>query len=821
MRCFLSYPSLPPFFYRCPWPAAGLLLLLSCHDAPRTNPFDPALTPPVELQVALDDTAGTAILTWSRYAGKQPFEEYRVLRHIAERTRVDTLVHLPVVEQTAFVDTTLEPNTAYVYRVETLNAGGYAAPSEERSIAGFSVGAVRLLVVESDQESGGLVLRWNRYVGPDFASYQVHRRAVGTDREETLAEIAAPTDTTFTDQAAQAGVDYLYTLTVQAAGQDLSSNAAEARLLLPPVLLAAPQFDARTASASLKWTPYTGPHFKTYRVERHTEGLTPQLVAELTDLTSTAYVDTNLVGNTEYFYQVVVETQRDEEVRSEEQRGAFHQLLATWPLAIAEGEYVRLYREGEGITALGASSAQVRLFFFDTQGTLLEEQTLLDNPLNIDPRSVTTSLGLTGQRFLSLNTGRNTTSNLVSVWRFDAMGKPVLKKTSVFADTLGRLSPDYATAQGDIFLLGNIGPTGISFDNVVVSRGGQVLFAEDFEQGDLVEWDSKSLASVVAQGKFTGNNASDVISISKADASFKDFSVEVDIEFPAGSGFTPSRFAGIGVGTQGNGGTRFLLYLSRGRREVRLQWFFTPPEGSVVERQNKLFWEPFFVLTEVPYRLGLEVAEGQVQAWVSSPVLRTFEPEEDSPWASLAGIGESLVLIAGKQSYRINSPEVLESSSLLESQASEVRIWETSGAAAQYWMGVCLPEKQLPAFTKTRVTSSGQLTGLPSLAGLDNTVTVLGTGAGKEAGSFFYPISLDGSQDGRVYVLDAGNARIQVFDIGGKYLTQWGHKGSGEGEFDFGSGRAAEEFAGSVAVDSEGFIYVADVGNKRIQKFAP
>ena len=42
------------------------VLLAACHDAPRNNPFDPALTPPVELEVALDDTAGTATLTWSR-----------------------------------------------------------------------------------------------------------------------------------------------------------------------------------------------------------------------------------------------------------------------------------------------------------------------------------------------------------------------------------------------------------------------------------------------------------------------------------------------------------------------------------------------------------------------------------------------------------------------------------------------------------------------------------------------------------------------------------------------------------------------------------
>ena len=48
-----------------------------------------------------------------------------------------------------------------------------------------------------------------------------------------------------------------------------------------------------------------------------------------------------------------------------------------------------------------------------------------------------------------------------------------------------------------------------------------------------------------------------------------------------------------------------------------------------------------------------------------------------------------------------------------------------------------------------------------------------------------------------------------------------GRKGSDEGQFDFGSGNVPEDFAGSVAVDDEGFIYVADVGNQRIQKFAP
>jgi len=97
----------------------------------------------------------------------------------------------------------------------------------------------------------------------------------------------------------------------------------------------------------------------------------------------------------------------------------------------------------------------------------------------------------------------------------------------------------------------------------------------------------------------------------------------------------------------------------------------------------------------------------------------------------------------------------------------------------------------------------------------------MGVGVGMEPGEFLFPLSLDIGGDQRVYVLDAGNGRIQVFDFDGNYITQWGHRGSGPGAFDFGSGRVPEDFAGSIAVDDEGYIYVFDAGNRRIQKFSP
>jgi DNA-binding beta-propeller fold protein YncE len=63
---------------------------------------------------------------------------------------------------------------------------------------------------------------------------------------------------------------------------------------------------------------------------------------------------------------------------------------------------------------------------------------------------------------------------------------------------------------------------------------------------------------------------------------------------------------------------------------------------------------------------------------------------------------------------------------------------------------------------------------------------------------------------GRVYVADYGNHRVQVFDRQGRWLVGWGRAGSGPGEFRLPAG---------IAVDAEGQVWVADTGNHRIQQF--
>ena len=83
-------------------------------------------------------------------------------------------------------------------------------------------------------------------------------------------------------------------------------------------------------------------------------------------------------------------------------------------------------------------------------------------------------------------------------------------------------------------------------------------------------------------------------------------------------------------------------------------------------------------------------------------------------------------------------------------------------------------------------------------------------GYGSGDGEFHDLSAIAIDREGRIYVTEVGNNRVQVFTSSGEFLHKWGTAGSGDGAFDVPRG---------IAVDREGRVYVTEVGNNRVQVF--
>jgi len=87
-------------------------------------------------------------------------------------------------------------------------------------------------------------------------------------------------------------------------------------------------------------------------------------------------------------------------------------------------------------------------------------------------------------------------------------------------------------------------------------------------------------------------------------------------------------------------------------------------------------------------------------------------------------------------------------------------------------------------------------------------------GTGIPGDSFTRTADVTWDRAGNIYVADgvatSGNARVAKFDRDGHFIKSWGYRGSEAGQFNALRG---------IALDAQGNVYVADAGNKRIQVF--
>jgi DNA-binding beta-propeller fold protein YncE len=85
--------------------------------------------------------------------------------------------------------------------------------------------------------------------------------------------------------------------------------------------------------------------------------------------------------------------------------------------------------------------------------------------------------------------------------------------------------------------------------------------------------------------------------------------------------------------------------------------------------------------------------------------------------------------------------------------------------------------------------------------------------AERAAGPFNHPTEMIAHPNGDIYVTDGyRNARVHRFTKDGRLVKSWGAPGHGPGQF---------HLPHSIAFDPDGKLYVADRANKRIQIFSP
>ncbi len=717
--------------------ATLLGLLTACsHDTQRANPLDPVRTPPIELTVAVDDTAGTTTLAWSAYAGAAQFSEYLVLRQVFDRLAVDTLGVVSFQGTTSWVDSSALPNTAYLYRVSVVNAAGFEATS----------GEVR----------------------------------------------AQPLD-------------------------------------LPGVPITGAAFDAATATVQLAWSAYTGPRFRSYRIERTTSS-TRKIVFESDDLAVTSCTDTGLLGATDYSYRVIVVTDRGEEVAGVAATGSIHGLLPPWPLDLQSvdpslRENVRLYAEADGrVVALIASGSSVRLAFYDpADGSVQEVDVGLTPRINLGNRAwegdaVAMALSALGQRYVVLPFG-GSAAGITGVVPLSAEGRLVWLEREPFGTDPVALADEMAIVRGEV-QFGNIvrvASRSAGFEGVEVSIGEKIVLADDFL--DLGEDDVGAYnfhdRHTYGRWLFSGwaNRTADHggliyaenVDISHVDLAWQDFRFAADLYLEMGQPY-------IQIGGVPN--SRLRLLLDAERQEAVLEWHFRSPARSDLPDQDMSWREPMAIMPGVRYQLALEAVDGHVRATVTGPDLQVFSTQTTELRAGGVAAGaDGLFLSFEEQAFFYDNDGTLNEVGALESWVSEVRVWRV-GAERFSRIGVCLPE------------AGKVLSGLASLPSRwsRSLPNEFGPLIAADKGFLAYPISFDGAATGAMYVLDAGDSRIVVFGQDGTYVTEWGTRGSAPGQFDFGSGAKRPfglDYRGSAAVDASGVIHVADVGNGRIQRFAP
>jgi hypothetical protein len=672
--------------------------------------------------------------------------------------------------------------------------------------------AVELSVTGNDT-AGTATLNWTPYTGDfPFSSYRVLRNVARSTEVDTLAVVDDAGALSFTDSTAVIGVSYLYRVAVvnEHGLQTISAPRGIDPLALPAVDITGTLVSSATATSQLTWTPYSGPRFAAYRVLR-TDALTSQSLTEITDRNITTWIDSHLTGNTAYAYRIMVVTTRGEEIESAPTEAAIHPVISSWDLpemGPGMAGYVRLqWQDGNLLALVSIDEAGVSEYIYSSDGQQLATRRLVSPYVPSGARAVALARDQDGRCLALLSRGLTGTSALYEI---NPDGSPVQTRIDLLEGATPGVpqGADLVAARLSFFTSQN----SILLDDINITDAAQHVLSEDFaDLPQLPPFNIRDWTWGAWQGYHTTGMRGWLYSLRNATLQLPGLTWQqplLQVEL-AGSGTVAIT---LGDSTRS---ARLSLKHQGATNTFEFDWTYlaaNDASGDAITVFSTRRDLPGIQLFFVPYHLSLGLQGGRPVAQVTLPTQLAPLKGESIGWAALSRIDDQFAMTIDDRSYSMAEDGALTELSQLASPVADMRFWLPAGERFAR-VAVCQPElDQIRTGTVIRASRWDQA--------LRETI---GPRLGSGVVSLFYPISFDRSPDGRMYVLDAGNQRIVAVDAEGRYITQWSH-GADHRRFGFGAGEKLQQalaFSGSIAVDDDGNIYVADPGNGRIHKFSP
>ena len=285
------------------------------------TPAAPALTPAQPTGLTADPAHDQVGLDWDD-PDDSTITGYRILRRLPALDlpgEFAVLLENTGSALTTYVDTTVMPQTSYVYRVQAINAHG---SSERSSWANALTPAAPALTpaqptgLTADPAHDQVGLDWDDPDDSTITGYRILRRLPALDLPGEFAVLLENTGsalTTYLDTTVTPQTSYVYRVqAINAHGSSERSSWANALTPVPPVLTPAQPTgltaDPAHDQVGLDWDVPDDSTITGYRILRRLPAQDPpgefSVLLENTGSALTTYIDTTVTPQTSYVYQV-------------------------------------------------------------------------------------------------------------------------------------------------------------------------------------------------------------------------------------------------------------------------------------------------------------------------------------------------------------------------------------------------------------------------------------------------------------------------------------------------------------------------------------